>query len=141
MTRNDAKLVILGKGPERPNLEALIARFRLGSRVELAGYQAEPWSQYARARLFACPSRSESFGNAIVEAMAHGLSVVATACDGPAEILDGGLYGRLTPIGDAAALAHALEDALANPRDPVAQRQRANTFSFAARMSSAAGSP
>jgi len=130
----DANLVILGKGPARAALEGEISRLGLKGRVELAGYAAHPWRHFETARVFACSSRSESFGNAIVEAMAHGLSVVATACDGPREILVDGRFGRIVPIGDTARLAHALDAALSAPDDPVFLRQRAEAFSFAARV-------
>jgi len=134
LDRTDAKLTILGKGPERENLTAEIARLGLGGRVELAGYTAEPWQYYETARLFVCSSRSESFGNTVVEAMAHGLSIVSTACGGPTEILQRGSHGRLTPVGDEIALAIAIDAALTNPSDPASQRQRAGDFSFAERV-------
>lgn len=130
----DARLVILGKGPEQASLKDAIARLGLGRRVELAGYVCEPWAYYRQARLFVSSSQTESFGNAIVEAMAHGLSVVSTDCEGPREILERGHFGRLTPVGNAPALADAIDRTLEAPSDPAAMRARADEFSFAARV-------
>ncbi len=134
LKRPAAHLVILGKGPEQAALQAQIDRLGLKDRVELAGYLSEPWAYYRRARLFVSSSHTESFGNTIVEAMAHGLSVVATDCEGPREILDRGAFGSLTPVGNAAALADAIDRALDSPADPAVMRARADEFSFAARM-------
>ena len=124
------RLIILGEGRERARLEALIARGSLSSRVELPGYLKEPWPVFAQAKMLAVSSRSEAFGNVIVEALAHGLPVVATRCGGPEEILDGGQFGRLVPIGDAGAMAQAIDETLAEPGDPLQHRARAETFSL-----------
>lgn len=129
-----ARLVILGKGPQRGMLEAEIARLGLGDRVTLAGYSREPWQHYAAARCFAISSVAEQFGNVVVEALAYGLPVVATRCAGPVEILDGGRFGRIVAPQDPPALARAIDAALADPGEPAERRQRADQFSFAARL-------
>ena len=79
-------------------------------------------------------STSELFGNTLVEAMAYGLPVVATACAGPSEIIRDPAHGQLVTIGDTAALASAMGRALDNPGDPEIRRQRADQFSFDARV-------
>ncbi|MEH3147863.1 MAG: glycosyltransferase [Methylobacterium frigidaeris] len=124
----EARLVILGEGPERASLEALAGALGLGDRVMLPGYAASPWPAYAGARVFALSSRSEGFGNVVVEALASGLPVVATDCGGPREILADGRHGALVPVGDEAALAAALARVLARPGDPVPRRERAARF-------------
>lgn len=126
---SSARLVILGEGPQRPAIEAEIARHGLGGRVLLPGYQPEPWRYFREADCFALASHSESFGLVVVEALAHGLPVVATDCHGPREILDHGRYGRLTPIGDEAAMARGIEAALVDEGGGAARIERARSFS------------
>ena len=130
----DAKLVILGKGPEEAKLISEIKRLGLTSRVSMPGYSKEPWSHYESAKCFALSSNSEPFGNVVVEALAHGLTVVATACSGPQEILQHGQFGRIVAVGDELQLAHALDAALENPGDPAVRRKRADDFSFDVRV-------
>jgi len=133
----NSRLVILGKGPEESVVNAEIDRLGLRDRVTLPGYTPEPWRYYQSAKCFALSSRSEMFGNVIVEAMAYGLPVVATACNGPAEILGtSGEFGSLVPVGDDTALASAITAALAKPGDPRTRRARAEAFSFEARVPS-----
>lgn len=124
-----ARLVILGEGPDRPTIEAEIARLGLVGRVTLAGYQNDPWPWYAQASCFALASASEAFGLVVVEAMAYGLPVVATDCAGPRQILEDGRYGALIAQGDEAAMAAAIDHALAEPGDAAARRRRALDFS------------
>jgi glycosyltransferase involved in cell wall biosynthesis len=72
----------------------------------------------------------EGFGNVVVEALACGTPVVSTDCpSGPAEILDGGRWGRLVPVGDTASMAAAILATLDDPGDPAVRRQRAMDFS------------
>lgn len=139
LERPRSRLVILGKGPERARLEAEARRLGVAGRVALPGFTAEPWQVYAKAKCLAVSSRTESFGNVIVEAMAHGLPAVATACAGPVTILGAGQHGRIVPIGDAAALARALDDVLERPGDPAPRGKRAREFSFASRLPDYAG--
>ena len=134
LTHRRARLVIMGKGPEQRALETLAQDLGVADRVLLPGYCNEPWSWYDRAKCLAVSSRTESFGNVIVEAMAHGLPVVATACAGPNEILDRGRYGTIVRISDAAALAAGIDAALSSPGDPEPRRRRAAEFSFASRF-------
>ena len=129
VARPDARLLILGEGPEHAAIDAEIARLGLGARVRLGGYLSQPWPHYAKARCLALSSDSESFGLVIVEALAHGLPVVSTDSHGPREILDNGRHGALVAHRDEAALARALEAALDHPGDPEPRIARADVFS------------
>ena len=83
----------------------------------------------AQADLFVLSSAWEGFGNALAEALACGCPVVATDCpSGPAEILDGGRYGPLVPVGDDAALAKAMAQVLDAPPDRDFLRRRGSIF-------------
>ena len=108
-----AQLVILGDGPERESLEHLVARLQLGADVTLAGYQANPLPWMARAAVVALTSRYEGLPTVLIEALACGARVVSTDCpSGPREILGGGKWGALVPVGEPGALAMALGAAI-----------------------------
>jgi glycosyltransferase involved in cell wall biosynthesis len=131
-TRNRAaRLIILGEGPDRRALESLAADLGITESLLLPGfvYNVNDWLQHAAT--FVCPSLFEGFGNAIVEAMACGMTVISTDCPyGPSEILEHGRYGYLVPIGDADAIAEAMAKAIDHPLDPATIRNRAAMFSF-----------
>ncbi len=127
-----ARLVILGEGWQRPILHALVRRLGLRAYVDLPGFLANPFACMARARLFVLSSRHEGFANVIPEALSCGCPVVSTDCpSGPGEILDGGRFGTLVPVGDATALAAAILAAwdIVPERDRL--RERASEFSVA----------
>ncbi|QTN26753.1 glycosyltransferase family 4 protein [Rhodoferax sp. AJA081-3] len=108
-----AKLVILGDGPERPSLQALIEHHRLGDRVCLYGFTDNPYAWMRQADLFVLSSLHEGLPGALIEAMACGCKVVSTDCpSGPSEILEHGRWGRLVPVADIPALAHAISEEL-----------------------------
>lgn len=128
VTHRDATLTIAGDGPDRAALEAQAGALGLAGRIHFAGF-TDPAPLYARARLCAIPSRTEAFGMVAVEALAAGLPVVSTRCAGPREILDGGRFGTLVPIGDAGAMAGGIDAALKDPGDPALRIARARHFS------------
>lgn len=130
MGRAEARLVIIGEGPERAELEALSRRLGIADRVELPGYVAEPWPAFRAARVCAISSLTESFSNVAVEALAHGLPVVSTDCGGPREILTRPEQGLLVPVGDVAAMATSLAGSLDFPGDPAPRVARARDFSL-----------
>ncbi len=132
--RTDARLVIIGEGPEREALEVLTRTLGLADRVEMPGYIAEPWPCFRTARVCAVSSLTESFSNVAVEALAHGLPVVSTDCGGPREILVRPEQGVLVPVGDVAAMTAALAAALENPGDPAPRVARARDFSLDAAL-------
>ncbi|MGD9784042.1 MAG: glycosyltransferase [Hyphomicrobiaceae bacterium] len=130
----NSRLVILGKGPQRDMLVREVHRLGLGERVSMPGYSREPWAAYAAAKCFVLSSISEPFGNVIVEAMAYGLPIVATACSGPLEILRHGRFGRIVSLKDEVQLAQAIDDTLQEPGEPLERRRRTNDFSFSVRV-------
>lgn len=128
--RRAAKLMLLGDGPLRAELEAHARRLGVEADVLFPGFTPTPAPYMASADLFVLSSDYEGFGNVLVEAMALGVSVVSTDCEsGPSEILGGGQFGRLTPCGDAEALAAAMEAALDSPTDPALLKDQAERLS------------
>lgn len=125
---HDANLLILGEGPERAFLTALVAERGLQDRVFTPGWTAHPGAYMRRAHSFVLSSRFEGFGLVCVEAMAAGAEIVAVDCPhGPSEILDGGRFGRLVKPGDAEGLAAAIAASLQRPprarEDVIAERR------------------
>lgn len=106
----DHRLMIIGEGDQRPALEAIIEEEGLGDSVLLAGYVRDPQPLLARADLFVLSSRYEGNGGLVLmEALAHGLPVIATDCpSGPRTVLEDGALGDLVPKDDPDALANAL---------------------------------
>jgi glycosyltransferase involved in cell wall biosynthesis len=110
------RLVILGEGRGRVGLEVLIRELGLTGEVDLPGFQANPYPFLARAALFVLSSAWEGSPNVLTEALALGVPAVSTDCpSGPSEILDGGRFGPLVPVGDVPALAAAMAATLDRP--------------------------
>ncbi|CDZ48229.1 Putative glycosyltranferase [Neorhizobium galegae bv. officinalis] len=125
-----ARLTIVGEGDERGNLEALIEALDISRDVSLPGHNPDPLSIVSQASLFVSSSSHEGLGNALIEAMACGVPVVATdAPYGPREILQGGRLGQLVPVGDATALAQAMATTLEQPPESAVLQARAAEFS------------
>ncbi len=115
-TERPARLMILGEGEIRVELEALARTLGVASDVAMPGFVENPYAYLARAGVFTLSSASEGLPTVLIEALACGCPVVSTDCQsGPAEILDGGTYGRLAPVGNAAAIAHAVSETLDDP--------------------------
>jgi len=121
----DAELTLVGEGPTRPALERLAGSLGLGERVVFAGEDLDPRRRLAAADLFLLPSLTEGFSNALLEAMASGLPVIASDVGGNPEAIVDGEGGRLVPAADARILAAALQD-LAARRADLAAMGRAN---------------
>ena len=115
--QRQVRLAILGEGELRHSLEALINQLGLNSdQVQLPGFVSNPFAWLARAKLFVLSSRREALPSALIEAMACGVPVVSTNClSGPDEILEGGHWGRLVPVGDIDALTKAMAVTLDSP--------------------------
>lgn len=117
-----ARLLILGEGRERPQLEALIHQLGLADSVSLPGFVKNPFAFLGRSSAFVLSSSWEGLPTVLIEALALGVPIVSTNCkSGPAEILQGGRYGRLVPVGDAAALGAAMMASLAEPSLPAGE--------------------
>jgi glycosyltransferase involved in cell wall biosynthesis len=117
-TQRRWRLAVIGEGPERPALEALTRSSGLSDRVTFTGYAGDPFAWMMRANLAVCSSVYEGLGNTVIEALACGTPVVSTDCPyGPREILENGRYGTLVPVGDAPALAAAIDSVLDHPVD------------------------
>lgn len=117
--RRPARLLILGEGEERATLTQLAADLGITEWVSLPGFVPNPHPYMARASVLALSSRYEGFSNVILEALALGIPIVATDCPyGPSEILEGGRYGALVPVGNPEAMAEALLRGLVVPIDP-----------------------
>ena len=113
------RLVILGEGSQRTQLQGLIEELGIGQDVDLPGFQVNPYPFMKHASLFVLSSAWEGSPNALTEAMALGTPVVSTDCpSGPRELLHDGLYGPLIPVGDAAALAQGMLQVLRAPPEP-----------------------
>ena len=126
----ELKLMLLGQGRNESLLRELSTNLGIADRVIFAGFHTDPSPFYATAALFVLSSDYEGFGNVIVEALSFGVPVVSTDCpSGPAEILNNGEFGLLTPVGDADALAQAMQRALLTDWNREALKARSRDFS------------
>lgn len=124
----EARLLIVGSGHEA-ELRRLAAQNDVADRVAFLGFQANPFAVMARCDLYVSASRWEGASNALLEALACGLPLVATdAPTGNGEILSQGRYGTLAPLENPAGLAEAIHTELANKRDSDAQRAAADAL-------------
>ena len=125
-----ARLVILGQGVERESLLELAQRLGVADRFDLPGFDVNPFRYMSRASVFVLSSRFEGFPNVLAQAMACGTPVVSTDCrSGPSEILEGGKWGHLVPVGDWRAMARAIENTLDNPLPAEDLKARASVYS------------
>jgi glycosyltransferase involved in cell wall biosynthesis len=110
-SRHAARLILVGIGPERENADAKIRQFGLVGRAETVGWVEDPLQYAAFAQAYVHASDEEGFAQVLTEAMSVGCPVVTTDAQGggPRFVTDGGKYGLLTPMGDRASLAAAME--------------------------------
>jgi glycosyltransferase involved in cell wall biosynthesis len=114
--RRPGRLVVLGEGAERASLEALAVELGVAADVTFPGFVANPFAFMARAGVFVLSSRWEGMPGVLIQAMACGAPVVSTDCaSGPRELLQGGRYGVLVPVGDAESLAAGITRMLDRP--------------------------
>jgi colanic acid/amylovoran biosynthesis glycosyltransferase len=113
----DARLTLVGDGPEKQRVLATIFDLGLTDVVELTG-KLPPDRVLERLRAadaFVLSSFAEGIANVVLEAMAVGVPTVSTDCGGMAEVIRHGVDGLLVPVRDAAATAHALASLAADP--------------------------
>jgi glycosyltransferase involved in cell wall biosynthesis len=127
--KRDARLAILGEGPERGKIQELIRELALTSNALLLGYDHNPFRYMQRATIFALTSKIEGLPGAMIQAMACGCRVIATASQGGVlEILDGNPLARCAAVGDVARLAEGMialyDGAKINPARPVYSLER-----------------
>lgn len=113
------RLLILGEGELRGELESLVRSLDIEKDVALPGFRDNPFPYMRAASVFVLSSAWEGLPNALIQAMACGTPVVSTDCpSGPAEILENGRWGRLVPVGDEIALAEAMAATLDQTEHP-----------------------
>jgi glycosyltransferase involved in cell wall biosynthesis len=129
-THPDLRLDILGDGPDRERLHRRVESWVLQDRIVFHGYVGDPAPMVRDSRLLVLSSRQEALPTVLIEALALGTPVVSTSCPcGPAEILAGGRFGVLVPVGSVEGLAEGIREALARDWDRDALIRRASRFS------------
>jgi len=124
-----ARLMILGEGELRSDLEELARQLGVHNDVALPGFLENPFPYMRGCAVYALSSKTEGLPGALIQAMACGAAVVSTDCPhGPSEIIEAGVNGILVPVGDEKAMAAAIGSMLDDP----AERMR---LSIAARQS------
>jgi glycosyltransferase involved in cell wall biosynthesis len=116
----DLRFRIVGSGPRRAELEALVAARNLQAHVEFLGHREDVPALLADADAFVLPSRSEAFPNGVIEAMAAGLPVVASAVGGLLDLVDDGRTGLLVAPSDPEPLAAAIRRLIDDPASAIA---------------------
>ncbi|EUC70044.1 glycosyl transferase family 1 [Alcanivorax sp. 97CO-5] len=112
----DAVLWLAGSGPEEVALKRRCETLGLTGRVRFLGWRSDVTSLMRTADLFVCPSRHEGLGSIVLESWAHSCPIVATRSQGPAELIDHGATGLLTPVDDPQTLAEAINLLLRDTR-------------------------
>jgi glycosyltransferase involved in cell wall biosynthesis len=102
------RLVVVGDGPQRPELEALVRRLGMSERVELLPFRADARDLLGIFDVYLLPSRLEAFPVTVQEAMQAGVPVVATEVGSVREAIDEGETGFVVPVGDVGAMADAI---------------------------------
>lgn len=126
----ELRVALLGEGEHRERLQAGIDKAGLGAQIRMPGFQPQSAAWFSTADVYVLPSLVEGMPNVLLEALACNTPVIAADCpSGPAEVLENGRLGLLVPVGDAAAIAGALEQMLDFP-DQAAERARAGRLAI-----------
>lgn len=125
------RLVLIGDGPQRAELERTATGLGIGARVSFLGHREDVAAVLGDLDVFVLPSDSEGMSNTLLEAMAAGVAVIASDVGGNREVIEAGRSGLLFSRGDAQAAAQAIQQVVADPqlraRLAAAGLQRANT--------------
>ncbi len=113
--RPEARFVFIGEGNERPKLEAQARELNIAEHVLFLGDRRDVPDLLHALDVFALSSATESFPNAILEAMAARRAVVATRVGGTPELVEEGVTGYLVPVGDAEAMARRIVELIHDP--------------------------
>ncbi len=115
----DCRLVLIGDGPARSELESRAEKSPFKQDILFLGRQGNPFPFLKNASVMVLASSYEGLSNTLIEALALGTPVVSTDCPfGPREILEGGRFGELVPVNDVKALSETIKKTLRNPIDP-----------------------
>ncbi|MEM6840095.1 MAG: glycosyltransferase [Cyanobacteria bacterium P01_C01_bin.120] len=126
-SQRDVRLIILGSGHLRKQLETLTKELGIAESVTFIGFVDNPYAYMSRAQMLVLASAWEGLPNVLIEALTVKIPIIATACPGgSSEILDHGKYGRLVAVGDFEAMAMAIKSVLdgENFANPVEWIQR-----------------
>ncbi len=123
------RLLILGEGRDREEIWALARELSVSEYLVMPGFVTNPYPLLAQSDLFVLSSAWEGSPNALTEALALGVAVVATDCpSGPREILQGGRVCPLVPVGDVKGLFEAMKKMLLSPPQKDALKQAASEY-------------
>jgi len=126
--RRMARLLVYGEGPLRDSLAKLADELSIADRVDFRPSTSDTATAYAEMDIVAVCSRRESSSNTVLEAMAAGKAVVVSDAGGLPELIDNGQAGISVPVGDATALAEALDHLTANRDERIRLGQKAQAL-------------
>ena len=128
-SRKDCRLIVLGEGPLRDELEERAQEQGVAADVDLYGFVDNPYAWMAKADCFVLSSLWEGLPTVLIEALSLGVPIVSTDCpSGPREILQNGKYGKLVPMSDIEALADAIERTLSGEVENFDPRKAVEPF-------------
>ena len=110
----DYQIILYGKGDQEENLKQLADNLEIADRVIFAGNESDVAGKIKKAGVFVLTSNTEGMPNALIEAMVLGLPVIATdcPCGGPRDLIEDGVNGILTPVGDVDKMKENLQHIL-----------------------------
>lgn len=112
----NAKLVILGEGEERKELEKLIFKLKLTNDIDMPGFIKNPYPYLSKSNIFVLSSNYEGLPTVLIESLICRTQIISTECgSGPREILKSGKYGAIVPINNINCLSLAMEKILKTP--------------------------